>query len=154
VSTGHQRSVIRASTDHHQSVNRASTILGDAGLLIQGLCYGIYPKSTYWQPLCAKVKATQSQPQSENERQQSINDFGCCILCHPRAVVRLLSIMKELAAFLGNMVNIDVASPNIERQQSGNRASSQRQRASTILGVASYRIQELCYGIYPNSTYW
>jgi len=89
----------------------------------------------YLQPLWAKVKATRSQPQPENERQQSVNDFGCCILCYPRAVVWLLSIIEVLAAFLGNMDNIDVASPDNERQQSGNRASTEHQqsinRAST-----------------------
>jgi len=58
------------------------------------------------------------------------------------AVVWLLSIIKVLAAFIGNMVTVDVATPENERQQSVN-------RASTILGVASCMVQGLCYGIYP-----
>jgi len=50
------------------------------------------------------------------------------------------------------IVNVDVAAPENECQQSVNRASTQRQqsvnRVSTILGVASCVIQGLCYGIY------
>jgi len=97
--------------------------------MIQGLCYGIYPESSYWQPLLAKDKATWSQPQCENERQQSVNNFVCCILCHPRAVVRLLSIIEVSATFLGNMVIVDVPSPDNERQQCVNRASTQHQQS-------------------------
>jgi len=82
-----------------------------------------------------------------------VNDFVCCIVCHPRAVLRLLSISDVLVPFIGNIVNVDVASPDNERQQGVNRASTERQqsinRASTILGVASCMIQRLCYVIYP-----
>jgi len=78
---------------------------------------------------------TWSQPQSENERQQSVNDFVCCILYHPRALLWHLSTITVLAAFMGKIVNVDVASPDNERQQSVNRASTERQqsvnRAST-----------------------
>jgi len=83
----------------------------------------------YWQPLWAKEKATWSQPQSENERQQSVNDFVCCILCHPRAVLRLVSIIEVLVAFIGKIVNEDVASPDNEHQQSVNRASTECQQS-------------------------
>jgi len=89
----------------------------------------------YWQPLWVKEKATWSQPQSENERQQSVNDYVCCILYHPRAALRHLSIINILAAFIGNIVNVDVASTDNERQQSVNTASTERHpsinRAST-----------------------
>jgi len=78
---------------------------------------------------------TWSQPQSGNERQQSFNDFMCCILCHPRPELRLLSIIEVLVAFIRKIVNVNVASPDNERQQSVNRASTERQqsvnRAST-----------------------
>jgi len=121
--------VNRTSTEHQQSINRASTMLGVTSSIIQGPEYGIYPWSMYWQPLWAKEKVTWSQPQSENERQQSVNDFGCGILCHPRAVLRLLSIHDVLAAFIGNMVNVDVASPDTERQHSVNRASIENQQS-------------------------
>jgi hypothetical protein len=83
----------------------------------------------YWQPLWAKENATWSKPQSENERQQSVNDFVYCILCHPRAVLRLLSIIKVLVAFIGNIVNVNVTSPDNEHQQSVNRPSTERQQS-------------------------
>jgi len=70
----------------------------------------------YWQPLWEKEKATWSQPHSETERQQSVNDFGCCILYNRRAVVRLVSIIEGFTAFKGNMVNVDVALPGNEHQ--------------------------------------
>jgi hypothetical protein len=89
----------------------------------------------YWQPMWAKENAIWLQPQSENERQQNVNDFACCILCYPRAVLQLLSIIEVLAAFTGNMVNVDVTSPDNKCQQSVNRASTEHQqsinRAST-----------------------
>jgi len=85
--------------------------------------------------LWANKKATWSQPLAENERQQSVNDFVCCILYHAGAPLRHLSIIEVLAAFIGNIVNVDVASPDNQHQQSVNRPSRERQqtinRAST-----------------------
>jgi hypothetical protein len=83
----------------------------------------------YCQPLWAKEKATLSQPQSGYECQQSVNDFGCCILFHPRAVVWLLSIIEVLAGFIVNMVNVDVGSPDNESQQSINRVLTEHQQS-------------------------
>jgi len=89
----------------------------------------------YRLPLCSKEKSTWSQPHCENERQHSVNDFRCCILYNPRAMLQLLPIIKVLAAFIGNNVNVDVASPENQRQQSVNRVSTEHQqsinRAST-----------------------
>jgi len=89
----------------------------------------------YWQPLWAKEKATWSQPQSENECQQSVNDFVCCILYNSMALLRHLTIIEVLAAFIGNIMCVDTATRQNERQQSVNRASTERQqsvnRAST-----------------------
>jgi len=51
----------------------------------------------------------------------------CCILNNPRAVLRHLLIIEVLAAFIGNIVCIDTAKPQNERQQSVKRASTQRQ---------------------------
>jgi hypothetical protein len=65
---------------------------------------------------------TWSLPQSENERQQSVNDFVGCILCNPKAVLWHLSKIEVLAAFTGNIVCVDTATPPNERQQSVNRA--------------------------------
>ena len=38
------------------SVNRASTISCVPSCIIQGLCYGTYPKSKYWLARCRKVR--------------------------------------------------------------------------------------------------
>ena len=97
--------VNRASTEHQQSVNRVST------------------------------ERQQSINRALTERQQSVNDFGWCILYHSRAMLQLLLIIKVLASFIGNMVNVVVSIPKNECQQSVNRASTERQqsvnRAST-----------------------
>ena len=124
-STECQRIVNRASTQRQQIVNRVSTILGIASCNIQVLGYGMYPYSTYWHPFWAKVIMTRSLPQSENERQLSVNDCVGCILCNPKAVLRHLSIIEVLAAFTGNIVWVDTATPPNERQQSVNRASTE-----------------------------
>jgi len=54
---------------------------------------------------------------------------------NPRAMLQLLHIIKVSAAFVGNNVNVNVALPETERQQSVNTASTERQqsinRAST-----------------------
>jgi hypothetical protein len=86
----------------------------------------------------------------ENERQQSVNDFVCCILYNPTAVLRHLSIIEVLAAFIRNIVCVDTIAPQNERQQSVNSASTEHQqsvdrastkcqqsvnRVSTLLGV-------------------
>jgi len=128
-STEHQQSVNRASTQCQQSVNRVSTLLGIASCIIQGLCYGIDPYSTYWQPFCANEIVTRLQHLSENERQQSVNDFVCCILYNPRAVLQYLSIIEVLAAFIGNIVIINTVTPRNERQLSVNTASTERQQS-------------------------
>jgi len=128
-STEHQQSVNIVSSQCQQSVNRVSTILSVASWIIQALCYGIYPESMYWQPLWANEIATWSQPQSENERQQSVNDFVCCILYNSMAVLQHLTIIEVLAAFTGNIVFVDTATRQNERQHSVNRASTERQQS-------------------------
>ena len=57
------------------------------------------------------------------------------------AVLWHSSMIEVLAALLGNMVRVDIATPNNERQQTPS-------RALTILGIASCVIQGLCYGVY------
>ena len=85
----------------------------------------------YWQPLCGKQNLTWSQPQYENARQQSVNDFVCCILCHRRAVPRRLSIIEVLVGFTDKIANVDIVSPDNDCQQSVNRASTERQQSIT-----------------------
>jgi len=75
------------------------------------------------------------------ERQQSFNDCRCCILYNPGAVLWHLLIIEVLAACVGNMDSVHVATPENKSQQSIN-------RASTILGPASWILQVLWYGIY------
>jgi hypothetical protein len=72
---------------------------------------------------------TWSQHLSENDRQQRVNDFVCCILYNPRAVQRHLSIIERLAAFIGNILFVDTITPQIERQQSVNTASTEHQQS-------------------------
>ena len=80
-------------------------------------------------------KATWSHPQSENERQQSVNEFGHCILYNPRAAIRHLPIIEVLAAFIGNIVCVDTATPQNERQQSVNRLSTEHQHSVNRLST-------------------
>jgi hypothetical protein len=152
-STQHPQSVYRASTQCQPSVNRVSTLLGVGSCIFQGLCYGICPESTYWQPFRANSITTWSQHLSANERQQSVNDFVCCILYNPRAMLRHLFIIEVLAAFIGKIVLVNTVTPQNEHQQSVNTASTERQmsvnRVSTVSGVASGIFQGLCYDICP-----
>jgi len=45
------------------------------------------------------------------------------------AVLRHLTIMEVMAAFIGNNVSVDTATPQDERQQSINRVSTERQHS-------------------------
>jgi hypothetical protein len=78
---------------------------------------------------------TWSHPQSENERQQSVKNFGCCILYNPWAVIRHLGIIEVLAAIIGNIVCVDTATPQNERQQSVNRSSTEHQHSVNRLST-------------------
>jgi len=92
------------------------------------------------------------------ERQQSVINSGGWILYTPRALQRLVSIIKAFAIFISNIFNVHAGTPKNELQQSINRVSIDRQlsanRASTILGVASCIIQGLHCIISPESKYW
>jgi hypothetical protein len=72
----------------------------------------------------------------QNDRQQSANDLGCCILNNPRATLQLSPLIEVLATFIGNMINVDITTPESECQQSVNSTSTEHQqrvnRASTI----------------------
>jgi hypothetical protein len=89
----------------------------------------------YWQPVWAKEKATWSQPYSENECQQRVVDYGYCILCNPRDVLQLVHIIGVLGSFVVNMLNIDVATPENECQQTVNRAQREHQQFCVLLLV-------------------
>jgi hypothetical protein len=83
----------------------------------------------------ASKQHQQSVNRASTEHQQSINDFGCCILYNPKAVLLHIPIIKVLAAFRGNMVSFNVTTPQNERQQSINRASTKREQ-SWVLYIA------------------
>jgi len=134
-STQHQQSLNRAWTQSQPSVNRVWTSLGVASCIFQGLCYGICPYSTYWQPFCANAIVIWSLHLSENERQQSVNDFMCCILYSPRAVLWHLSIIEVLAAFIGNIMFVDTVTPQNERQQSVNTPSKEHQQSMNTVST-------------------
>jgi len=102
------------------NVKGVSTIVGLASESIGKRIARCYPYSTYWQPLWAKEKATWSQPHSENERQQRVINFGCCILYNPRAVLQLVPLIGVLGSLIVNMINIDVATPKNDCQQNVN----------------------------------
>ena len=70
-----------------------------------------------------------SQHQSENERQQSVNDFVCCILYSPRAVLWHLYIIEVLADFIGNIRFVNTVTPQNDRQQSVKTPSTEHQQS-------------------------
>jgi hypothetical protein len=82
-------------------------------------------------------------PQSENERQQSVNNFGCCILYNPRAVIRHLPIIEVLAAFIGNIVSVDTATPQNEHQHSVNELSTEHPHSVNRLSTECQQFWEL-----------
>ena len=59
--------------------------------------------------------------------------FQVCVLYDPRAMLRLLPIIDVLASCIGNMVNVNDATPTTKRQQSINRASTILPGASCII---------------------
>jgi len=72
---------------------------------------------------------------SENERQQSVNDFVCCILYSPRAVLWHLSIIEVLAACIGNIMFVDTVTPQNEHQQSVNTPSTEHQQSMNTVST-------------------
>ena len=72
---------------------------------------------------------TWSQHLHENECQQSVNDFVCCILYNPRAVLWHLHIIEVFAACIGNIVIANTVTPRNECQPSVNTASTERQQS-------------------------
>jgi len=66
-------------------------------------------------------------------------NFVCCILYNPRAVLWHLPIIEILAAFIGDIVFVDTATPQAEHQQSINRVSIARQQS---INTASTECQQ------------
>ena len=84
--------------------------------------------------------ATWSHPQSENERKQSVNNFVCCTLYNPRAVLRHLCIIKVFTAFIGNIVCVNTVAHQNDRQQSLNSASTEHQQSINRASTQCQRI--------------
>jgi hypothetical protein len=59
------------------------------------------------------------------ERQQSINNLVYRIGNNPRAVLGLIPMIETLAAFIDNMITLEVATPKYERQQNINTGSTE-----------------------------
>ena len=66
-------------------------------------------------------------------------------------MLRLLSVIKVLAALIGIMVHVDMATPDNQHQQGANTPLTQRQqsvnRVLMILDVVTCGMQELFDGI-------
>jgi hypothetical protein len=89
----------------------------------------------------------QSVNSASTEHQHSINDYLCCILYNPGALLLCLPLITVSAAFRGNIVSVNVTTPENEHQQSINRQSA-------ILGLGSCLIPVLYNSSYPESTEW
>jgi hypothetical protein len=70
-----------------------------------------------------------SHPKSENQRHQTINNVECGILYNPRVLLRDLPRVEEVISFIWNIVCVDTATPQNERQQSVNSASTEHQHS-------------------------
>jgi hypothetical protein len=66
---------------------------------------------------------------ASTEHQHSINDVRCCILYNPLAVLMRLPLITVLAGFRRNVVSVNITAAENERQQSFNRASTERQQS-------------------------
>ena len=58
-----------------------------------------HPFIKYWQPLLAETTKTCSLPHPENERQQSVNSFSCCIFGN-QGIALIFAFIKELLTAL------------------------------------------------------
>jgi len=82
-----------------------------------------------------------SQLLSENEYQWNVNKFVCYIMYNPRAVIWYLSIIEVLAAFIGNIVLVDIVTPQNECQQSVDTAPTECQQS---IDAVSTERQQFC----------
>jgi len=81
------------------SVKGALTIVSCGSWVIYVPVGCRYPFIRYWQPLQAKTTATCSLPHPENERQQSVNSFSCCIFGN-QGIARIFAFITELLTSL------------------------------------------------------
>jgi len=79
------------------SANRPSTIFWVASCIIQGLCYGIYPYSKYWQPLLAISSVSMLL---HLQHQWSLHNGWSCKYGSWSVISSLLSITNVLTSTL------------------------------------------------------
>jgi len=81
------------------SVNGASTIFSVPSWVMYVPIGCRHPFIKYWQPLLAETTKTCSLPHPENERQQSVNSFSCCIFGN-QGIALIFAFIKELLTAL------------------------------------------------------
>jgi len=81
------------------SINTVSTIFSFASSVIYVPIGCRHPFTRYWQPLLAKTTAACSLLHPENELQQSINSFSCCIFGN-HGIARIFTFLSELLTTL------------------------------------------------------
>jgi hypothetical protein len=94
----------------------------------------------YWSALLRKMQMTRSLPHPKNDRQQSINEFWHCVMKNPvgsagtirhNQTIGCLSIEQWWWQYLYYVLKMSV------------------NRASTIFGLASWKLHGLCGGVTP-----
>jgi hypothetical protein len=83
------------------SINEASMIIPLVSAVIEKLVAHCCAEPRYWQPVKGKYQTMQSLPHSENECQQTMNDFWLFILSNLCGDWLQPSINELLAAFRG-----------------------------------------------------
>ena len=121
-------------------VNRVSTILNLTHSAINGLHYPILSKWMYRSALLRKKKMTWSLPHTKNECQRSINEFWHCVMKYPVGVAVTVRHIQTISRL------------SIEQlcwQHFYNVLKMSVNRASTIFGLASWKLHGLCSDVTP-----
>jgi hypothetical protein len=121
-------------------VNRVSTILNLTHSAINGPDCPILPKRKYRSAILRKKQMTRSLPHAKNVRQRSFNNFwDCALKCpvgwvltvHHKQIIGRLSIEQWWWQHFYNVLKMSV------------------NRASTIFGLASWKLHGLCGEVTP-----
>jgi len=121
-------------------VNRVSTILNLTRSAINGLHYPILPKWMYRSALLRKTQMTRSLPHPKNECQRNVNEFWHCVMKYPvgcavtvrhNQTIGRLSIEQWWWQHFYYVLTMSV------------------NRASTIFGLASWKLHGLCSDVTP-----
>ena len=121
-------------------VNRVSTILNLTHSAINGLHYPIRPKWMYRSALLQKKRLTRSLPHPKNERHRSVNEFWHCVMKYP------------VGCAVTVLHNKTIGRHSIEQwwwQYFYYVLKMSVNRASTIFGLASWKLHWLCGDVTP-----